>query len=77
MERRRNDYRLVEGIHQNMTRKFILKDNGRNIIIEGCGNCGSHVKGFYELWYSSHLGKWICRKCYNEFEYENKLPEHN
>ena len=26
--------------------------------------------------YGDHLfNKWICHKCYNEFEYENKLPE--
>jgi uncharacterized Zn finger protein (UPF0148 family) len=57
------------------TRKFIvIKDNGRRIMIDNhCGNCGSRVRGFYDLF--SHDGKWICRKCHNQYEYQNKLPE--
>ena len=61
-----------------MPRKFIvIKENGRKIIIDpNCQNCGRNVRGFYDLFsYGHHNQKWICRKCYNEFEYENKLPE--
>ena len=65
-----------------MTKRITLeKEDGSMEIIDcRCQNCGSKVRGFYDLFSSSnltnssHLGKWICRKCYNQlqYEYENK-----
>lgn len=55
-----------------VTRKFtVIKENGRRIMIDNhCGNCGSSVRGFFDLFSYGH--QWICLKCYKKFENENK-----